>query len=98
MSNTNLTLAFKSLRKGGYFARQNFMCCQSCGWASVPEGKEAKVVFYHRQDAECLKAGRPLYLAWSGDGNQICTTLREHGMEVEWDGTSGTRICVKSGF
>jgi hypothetical protein len=95
---TNITVAFKSLRKLGYFARQNFMCCQSCGWAAVPEGKDEKVVFFHQQDAGCMKAGRPLYLAWSGDGNQICNMLREHGMEVVWDGTNNTRICITSGY
>ena len=26
----NLNQAFKELRKLGYFARQNFMCCQNC--------------------------------------------------------------------
>lgn len=32
----NLNQAFKELRKLGYFARQNFWCCQSCAWAAVP--------------------------------------------------------------
>ncbi len=98
MSNTNLTLAFKSLRKQGYFARQNFMCCQSCGWAAVPEGKEEKVVFFHRQDAECLKEGRPVYLAWSGNGKEICDVLKDHGMVVDWNGNQDTRICITSGY
>jgi hypothetical protein len=46
-----LNEAFKDLRKSGYFARQNFQCCQSCAWAAIPEEKEEKVVFYHQQDA-----------------------------------------------
>ena len=40
----NLNNAFKELRKLGYFARQNFKCCQSCAWAAVPMDK-AKVGF-----------------------------------------------------
>jgi len=47
-----ITKAFKEIRKNGYFARQNFLCCQSCGWASIPEQKVEKAVFYHRQDNE----------------------------------------------
>jgi|Laugresu1bdmlbsd_1035121.scaffolds.fasta_scaffold00478_19 hypothetical protein len=98
MSQSNLTKAFKELRMHGYFARQNFTCCQSCGWAEVPEDKGDKAVFYHNQDYQSMKEGGDLYLAWSGDGNLICNVLRENGMEVRWDGTSATRICVTSGF
>ena len=47
----NLNQAFKELRKLGYFARQNFMCCQNCAWATVPMDAK-KVVFYHKQDAD----------------------------------------------
>ena len=50
----NLNQAFKDLRKLGYFARQNFWCCQSCAWAAVPVNVK-KVVFYHKQDADELK-------------------------------------------
>jgi hypothetical protein len=93
---TNLSKAFKDLRKHGYFARQNFMCCQNCGWHAVPEGKEDKVVFFHNQDnVEKLK-GEPLYLAWSGDGNLICDVLRDNGMDVDWNGDTGTRIRVSN--
>jgi hypothetical protein len=98
MSKSNLTVAFKDLRKHGYFARQNFMCCQSCGWAGVPDGKEDKVVFFHNQDNENRLNGEPFYLAWSGDGNLICDVLREHGIEVKWDGGNDTRICVVSNY
>lgn len=27
--------AFAELRKAGYVAKQNFMCCQGCGWAKI---------------------------------------------------------------
>lgn len=90
----SITTAFKELRTLGYFARQNFTCCQSCGWASVPDGKEDKVVFFHNQDNDNKKNGEPFYLAWSGDGNQICSVLQSHGVETEWDGSESTRIKV----
>jgi hypothetical protein len=51
----SLTKAFNALRKNGYFARQNFMCCQTCEWAAVPEKNESKVVFYHSQDNDNKK-------------------------------------------
>lgn len=98
MSQTNLTKAFKELRKHGYFARQNFTCCQSCGWAEVPDDKGDKAVFYHNQDYQSYKEGGDLYLAWSGDGNLICSVLRENGLDVEWEGTPDVRIRVTGGF
>jgi hypothetical protein len=92
----SITNAFKDLRRLGYFARQNFLCCQSCGWAAVPEDKEDKVVFFHNQDYQDKVEGRPFYLAWNGDGKQICSVLRMHGVEVEWSGDSNQRIRVVS--
>jgi hypothetical protein len=90
-----LTEAFKKLRRYGYFARQNFTCCQSCGWAEVPDAKSERAVFYHRQDTEGMLRGRGCMLAWSGDGEEIVAVLREVGIEVEWDGTANTRILAK---
>ena len=52
MQYLRLREAFKDLRKAGYFARQNFTCCQSCAWAEIPEEKSDKVVFYHAQEAQ----------------------------------------------
>jgi hypothetical protein len=93
---SNLSKAFKALRKEGYFARQNFMCCQGCGWSAVPEGREEKVVFFHSQDAARMRDGNEFYLAWSGDGNEICRVLNENGVETKWDGSNSSRIAVTS--
>lgn len=90
-----LTKAFRTLRKLGYFARQNFWCCQSCAWNAVPDDKAKRAVFYHNQDAADLRTRRQCYLAWAGDGQQIVDTLRLHGVVVEWDGKPTTRILVK---
>ncbi len=98
MSQSNLTKAFKELRKAGYFAKQNHTCCQSCGWAEVPDDKAEKAVFYHNQDHQSYKEGGDLYLAWAGDGKLICDILRDHGLVVEWEGTPDRRICITGGF
>jgi len=90
--------AFEQLRKAGYFAEQDFMCCQSCGWASVPEEQEDKAVFYHEQDKEDLEFGSVL-LAWSGNGQEIVDILSEHinslYFKVNWNGLDTSRIEIK---
>jgi hypothetical protein len=90
--------AFEQLRKLGYFAEQDFMCCQSCGWASIPEEQEEKAVFYHEQDKEHLEFGSVL-LAWSGNGYEIVKTLKENieysFVKIIWDGSDSTRIEIK---
>jgi len=93
---TNLSNAFAQLRKQGYVAKQNFLCCQSCGWAALSEDEAKLAVFYHKQDHQDFKKGSDLYLAWAGDGNYIANTLRNFGMEVDWDGTPNTRIVVRN--
>lgn len=51
--------AFCSMRKERLFARQNYRCCQSCGWAAASRELEEQrtkgmaiegVCFYHQQD------------------------------------------------
>src|SRR6478609_414586 len=34
---TALTAGFQTLRARGYFAEQNWQCCQSCGVAAIPD-------------------------------------------------------------
>jgi len=98
-----LTKAFRELRKLGFFARQNFWCCQGCGCEAVPEEAE-KYVFYHKQDTEDLRESGSVYLTWGGGnkvrtdreytkiGNQIIRTLNECGIPTIWDGSQNTRI------
>lgn len=88
---SKLTRAFKALRKAGYFARQNFWCCSTCGWADVPDGVD-KVVFYHAQDNADRKKGEPFYVAWSGDGHEICRIFQEAGITTTWEGSEHKRI------
>ena len=92
---TNLSKAFAELRKNGYFAKQNFLCCQSCVWAELTDaGVNENAVFYHNQDHQDFKKGDDLYLAWSGDGNYIAETLISFGMQINWDGTPNTKIKI----
>jgi hypothetical protein len=61
-----ISAAFKALRKLGYVARQNFMCCGSCAGAAIAEDVErkggnpdtAKSVYYHQQCNDAFRSGR----------------------------------------
>jgi hypothetical protein len=91
-----LTKSFRELRKMGYFARQNFKCCQSCGCSAIPEELKDKYIFYHYQDNGDLLRHGECYLAWSGNGEQIVKILKQNDVIVEWDGSQDTRILVKA--
>jgi hypothetical protein len=92
---SKLSRAFTALRKAGYFAKQNFMCCQNCGWSEIgPDQKKA--VFYHRQDNADKMKGEPFYLAWRGDAQEICEILGQHGITTYWGGGTGTRIQISN--
>ena len=94
MNKSNLNNAFKALRKAGYFAKQNFLCCQSCGWAAMTDEQSNKAVFYHRQDADDLKENGTCHLAWDGDGNEIVKILNDNGVKTEWSGEKNKRIKI----
>ena len=94
MDKSKLTKAFKELRKQGYFARQNFLCCQTCGWAAMTDEQAEKAVFYHAQDNDNLKEDGSCFLAWSGDGQVIADILSKNGVNVDWDGDNSKRIKI----
>jgi hypothetical protein len=94
MAQSNITKAFEALRKKGYFARQNFLCCQSCAWSAMTDEQAEKTVFYHQQDADDLRERGTCHLAWSGNGQEIVDVLKENGVEVDWDGSDSTRIKI----
>ena len=94
-----LNKAFRELRKKGYTAKQNFLCCQNCAWHALSDKEAEKAVFYHRQDADAWygkELDSDLYLAWSGDADEICEVLKAQGLEVVHEGGSGKRIAVKA--
>ena len=96
---TIISRGFAQLRKDGYFARQNFWCCNSCAWAAMTEEQGQKAVFYHMQEARSFKETGNVYLAWSGDGEHIVNTFLKIGMnrrDIEWDGTPNRKILLKN--
>ena len=92
MSATNLTKAFRALRRAGYIARQNFMCCQSLAWRAIPE--DSKCVFYHKYDGVRLRNEGVVHLSWAGNGKEIVKLLKDHGLVVVGDGADEERILV----
>jgi uncharacterized protein YyaL (SSP411 family) len=93
-----ITRAFKILRKHGYFAAQDWACCQSCGQDEIPDNKKDKYVFYHGQDATDLWETGETYLNWDGDADHakfICDTFKAAGLEVEHNGDANTRILIR---
>jgi hypothetical protein len=91
-----LTQAFKALRRDGYFAEQNWWCCQTCGLAAVPADQRDRLVFYHTQDAYFLRESGEVCLCWSGDGHHIKQRLEQAGLFVQWNGEEGDRLCVSN--
>lgn len=96
-----MTKIFKELRKAGFFARQNFLCCQNCAWSKIENDYPDKkaVVFYHNQDNDAFDKQtkdltKTLFLAWEGDGATIAKIVEENGFEVHWNGSENKRIGV----
>ena len=92
---TSLNAGFAELRERGYFAKQNWQCCQTCGVAAIPDDV-TDYVFYHSQDAERLAEEDIVNLSWGGNGHEIAKVFRDKGLAVGWDGTDGRRIGVKA--
>jgi len=85
---------FRNLRKLGYVAHQDFWCCSTCGWAALTDEEANKAVFYHHQDKQSMIETGKLYLAWSGDGNEIVKLFTDLGLKVVWDGSKKKRILI----
>lgn len=95
LTSKKLTDAFRNLRRDGFVAKRNWMCCQNCGVHALPEDTQ-DYVFYHCQDADTLREKDKVYLAWGGDGDQIKRRCEEAGLYVVWDGRPETRILVSN--
>jgi len=79
---TNLSKAFAKLRKMGYLAKQNYMCCSNCAGhamteiasgmidAGKPKDEIRGSVFYHKQDTQHLRDGGDLYIAYGEMNSQ----------------------------
>lgn len=85
-------LFFRKLRKAGYFAKQNFHCCQTCATSAIPEEFATKYVYYHNQDYQRMRNGGDLMLGWAGDGTEIATLAQESGLQINWNGSPEQRM------
>ena len=96
-----LCSAFKILRVLQYWCRQNHACCNTCGWAEVPDfHKEAdsNVVFYHNQDYDDLKENcYDFYLSWKGDHEEIIKVLGLVGIVASCDDPKTQKIKCLTG-
>jgi len=91
--NTKIKLnrLFKELRKQGYFARQNFWCCDTCATSEIY--KEKDYVFYNQQAGDRLKrCGDRVMIAFRGDATEICNIARKEGFITNWNGDLMTKI------
>jgi hypothetical protein len=88
--------AFKILRHWGYFAKANFLCCQSCGFRAIADAGARKAVFYHGQDNDHLNESGICHLAWEGNGHEVKLACEAVGLKVEWNGTDAKRTRVSA--
>lgn len=101
--------AFTTLRKNGFIARMNFMCCSNCAGYSLAGMAEKKgvekLVFWHHQDEDHFQRSGRLALRYGkpndGDdeitkkiGQEIVDVLKSVGVEVEWAGDPNEVIYV----
>lgn len=92
-----VSAAFRTLRKQGYVAKQNYWCCNGCGTSALAQEYGAdceKWLFYNKQAGDRLRAGKQFRLTWGGNGWQIAYALREQGLEVDWNGEDSQTIGV----
>ena len=91
-------MAFEKLNEMGYFAEQDFWCCQTCAWNDIDDEDLEKVVFYHNQDNDSWggtdELVRGLYLSWSGDADEIIGVLNDCGLRTRWSGEVNSRIKI----
>ena len=95
--------AFKELRNLGFFARMNWWCCSSCGWADIPEERADNVVFFNKQAGEAFggrfncELKRDLYLQWAGNAEAIGgVLLRYFGDRVETPKDQHTTFIIRA--
>ena len=100
---------FASLRKQGFLARQNYMCCGGCAGTVIYDDLKdgQRYVTYHQQNNDAFHERdltRGLYVAFGAKdgtdeettqaGAQVALAAMRVGLRVEWDGTGSTRICL----
>ena len=101
--------AFAVLRKNGFIARMNFMCCSNCASYELSTMAEKKgiekIVFWHRQEEDYFQRTGKVALQYGkpndGDdeitkkiGQEIVDVLKSVGVDVEWSGSPDDVIYV----
>jgi len=105
LTRKKIATAFRSLRKKGFIAKINFMCCMNCGSTSlfsdlVSSEKYSSYVFWHNQDEKKFQETGQVYLAYGGldyneeIGKEIKSALEEQELKVIWNGLPYQRILV----
>ena len=99
---------FKTLRKNGFYARMNLMCCQTCACAELGDMAKKRgdkpYVYWHGQDEACGRSDNKWWLAFGHTdddadetehvGRMIKLACEVAGLKVEWDGSAMYRIMV----
>ena len=98
-----LAAAFRQLRREGWWARMNHLCCQTC--LTYDTDDEKPYIGFHAQDNERIPESGYTYLThgppvddimydstvWS---KRAVVVIESFGLTVEWDGTMASRIKV----
>lgn len=99
-----LAAAFRQLRKDGWWARMNHLCCQTCLTYDTDDDKP--YIGFHAQDNERIPESGWTYLTHGpptgehddlADGvwsKRAVEVIESFGLTVEWDGTMASRIKV----
>lgn len=102
-----LAAAFRELRKDGWWARMNHLCCQTC--LTYDTDDEKPYIGFHAQDNERIPESGYTFLTHGPPTDQYDTlydgvwskravrVMEKHGLTVEWDGSMATRIKVMIG-
>ena len=99
-----LAAAFRQLRKDGWWARMNHLCCQTC--LTFDTDDEKPYIGFHSQDNERIPESGYTFLTHGpptcehdtlADGvwsKRAVKVIESVGLTVEWDGTMASRIKV----
>ena len=99
-----LAAAFRQLRKDGWWARMNPLCCQTCLTYDTDDDKP--YIGFHAQDNERIPEVGHTYLTHGpprgehddlADGvwsKRAVKVIESFGLTVEWDGSMASRIKV----